>query len=144
LAEQNARDGMTINFFPKPGHVLICDFSDFEQPEINKIRPLIVVSPRLPHRSEIVTVVPISTSAPLHEFPFVVRLLKNYHPAEDDGHPSWAKCDMIMNIARRRLNGFKIGKRKWATPRASDDDLTAVRHGVIYGLGMGHLLVPKE
>lgn len=132
--------GMPISFFPRAGQILVCNYSDFKKPEINKIRPVIVVSPRLPHRSQIVTVVPISTTAPEHDLPFVVRLSKNYHPQEKDELPCWAKCDMIMNIARDRLDGFKIGRRKWETPEASAEDLTAVQHGMIHGLGMSHLL----
>lgn len=131
---------MSLQYFPRAGQILVCDFSGFQPPEMVKIRPIIVVSPRLPHRSEIVTVVPISTTAPTHGLPFVVRLSKNYHPEEDDNLPCWAKCDMIMNIGKWRLNGFKIGRRKWASPQATGDDLKAVKDGVLHGLGMSHLL----
>jgi uncharacterized protein YifN (PemK superfamily) len=105
-----------------------------------KVRPVIVISPRLPHRSEIVAVVPISTSPPNHQLPFVVRLSKNYHPMESDDLPCWAKCDMVMNIGRFRLDGFKVGRRKWETPAATGSDLEAVRRGVVHGLGLAHLL----
>ena len=131
---------MPISFYPRAGQILVCDFSGFKEPEMIKKRPVIIVSPKLPYRSEIVTVVPISTTAPIHDHDFVVRLSKNYHPNENDDLPCWAKCDMIMNIARWRLDGFKIGRRKWATPQASGDDLQAVRDGVIHGLGLDHLL----
>lgn len=109
-----------------------------------KIRPVIVISPKLPFRSEIVTVVPVSLTEPKHDLPFVVRLSKNYHPLEDDNLPCWAKCDMVMNIARWRLDGFKVGKRKWEFPQATGPDLAAVRSGVIHSLGMGHLLKTPE
>jgi uncharacterized protein YifN (PemK superfamily) len=122
----------------------VCDFSGFQPPEMVKPRPVIIVSPRLPHRSEIVTVVPLSTTAPAHTLPFVVRLSKNYHPLEDDALPVWAKCDMIMNIARSRLNGFKVGRRKWETPSASGSDLAAVRTGVLHALGFGALIKTGE
>jgi mRNA interferase MazF len=135
---------MAIQFFPRAGQILVCDFSGFQEPEMCKVRPIIVVSPRLPHRSEIVTVVPISTTAPKHDLPFVVKLSKNYHPEEADDFPCWAKCDMVMNIGRFRLNGFKIGRRRWETPQATGDDLEAVRQGVIHGLGMGALLPKGE
>lgn len=105
-----------------------------------KPRPIIVVSPKLPYRSEIVTVVPISTTPARHDYPFVVRLSKNYHPKERDDLPCWAKCDMVINIAKWRLNGFKVGRRKWVNPQATGDDLAAVRAGVLWGLGMGSLL----
>ena len=105
-----------------------------------KIRPVVIVSPRLPHRGEIVTVVPISTTAPRHQLPFVVRLSRNYRPDEPDNLPCWAKCDMVMNIARWRLDGFKVGRRQWKYPEAIGDDLAAVRRGVVHGLGLGTLL----
>ncbi|WP_367277337.1 type II toxin-antitoxin system PemK/MazF family toxin [uncultured Roseobacter sp.] len=129
-----------LSFHPRAGQVLICDFKGFVKPEMVKSRPVIVVSPRLPHRSEIVAVVPISLTAPVHGLPFCVKLSKNYHPDEDDGLPCWAKCDMLMNIGLWRLEGFKIGRRKWATPQASSGDLEAVRKGVLYGLGQGGLI----
>ena len=131
---------MPIQFYPRAGQILVCDFSGFLPPEMCKVRPVIVVSPRLPHRSEIVTVVPISTTAPTHDLPFVVNLSKNYHPGEADDLPCWAKCDMVMNIGSFRLDGFKVGRRRWENPQATGDDLEAVRQGVIHGLGMGALL----
>ena len=135
---------MPIQFYPRAGQILVCDFSGFLPPEMCKVRPVIVVSPRLPHRSEIVTVVPISTTAPTHDLPFVVNLSKNYHPGEADDLPCWAKCDMVMNIGRFRLDGFKVGRRRWENPQATGDDLEAVRQGVIHGLGMGALLKMGE
>lgn len=125
-----------LNFYPRAGQILVCRFDGFREPEMVKTRPIIVVSPKLPYRSDIVCVVPISTTAPMHDLPFVVRLSKNYHPKEPDDLPCWAKCDMIMNIGRWRLNGFKIDRRKYATPQASAEDLQAVREGVLYGLGL--------
>lgn len=101
-----------------------------------KVRPVMVVSPKLPNRSHIVAIVPISLTAPSHEHPYVVRLSKNYHPKEADDLPCWAKCDMIVNIGLYRLEGFKLDRRKWATPQASSEDLRAVRAGVLHGLGV--------
>lgn len=131
---------MAIGFYPRAGQLLMCDFTGFVAPEMVKPRPVVVVSPRLPYRSEIVAIVPISLTAPIHGEPFVVRLSKNYHPLESDLLPCWAKCDMLLNISRSRLDGFKVGRRKWETPQISGEDLKAVRHGVIHGLGMGTLI----
>ncbi len=127
---------MAINFHPRAGQILMCDFKGFVKPEMVKVRPVMVVSPRLPHRSSIATIVPISLTAPVHNEPYVVRLSKNYHPAESDDLACWAKCDMLMNIGLHRLQGFKLDRRKWATPQANAKDLHAVRIGVLYGLGM--------
>jgi mRNA interferase MazF len=113
----------------------MCDFKGFEVPEMVKVRPVMVISPRLPYRGEIVTVVPISLTAPQHSLPFNVRLSKNYHPDEADDLPCWAKCDMVMNLGRWRLDGFKVGRRTWVNPQATGEDLQAVRAGVLAGLG---------
>ncbi|MEX0582956.1 MAG: type II toxin-antitoxin system PemK/MazF family toxin [Sneathiella sp.] len=135
---------MPINFNPRAGQILVCDFSGFTPPEMNKVRPVIVISPRLPFRSQIATIVPISTTPPIRDLDYVVKLSKNYHPNSPDDLPCWAKCDMIMNISIQRLEGFKIGRRKWDTPHAKPEDLEAVRIGVIHGLGMKHLLNTLE
>ncbi len=87
---------------------------------------------------------PVSLTAPSKEYPFHVRLSKNYHPQEDDGLACWAKCDLLMNVSIARLNGFKIGRRKWAHPQISGNDLRAVRHGILHALGMGNLLNPDD
>ena len=130
---------MPISFFPRIGQVLVADFSDLKEPEMTKIRPVIIVSPRLPYRSDIVAVVPISLTAPKHDLPFCYRLSKNYHPAEMDDLPCWAKADMVTNIALRRLEGFKVGRRQWEYPNLSHDDLLGVRRAVLCGLGLDRL-----
>lgn len=98
---------MPIQFYPRAGQILLCDFSGFEPPEMVKKRPVVIISPRLPDRAEIVTVVPISTTPPRRPVPYAVALSRNYHPASDDAVPSWAKCDMVMNIGRHRLDGSR-------------------------------------
>ena len=121
------------------GQVLMADFSDLRQPEMTKVRPVIILSPRLPYRSELVTVVPISLTPPRHELPFCHLLSRNYHLGENQDKPSWAKADMVMTISLGRLNGFKIGKRRWAYPELSAEDLLEVRRAVLHGLRYGSL-----
>ena len=135
---------MPIQFYPRAGQILMCDFRGFVAPEMVKPRPVLIVSPRLPHRSEIVAIVPVSLTAPVHNEPFVVRLSKNSHPLEDDALPCWAKCDMRLNLSRSRLDGFKVGRRRWETPQIAGEDLARVRHGVLHGLGMGALITASR
>ncbi|MCB1368167.1 MAG: type II toxin-antitoxin system PemK/MazF family toxin [Rhodobacteraceae bacterium] len=130
---------MPISYHPRAGQILMCRFDGFKVPEMVKTRPVIVVSPRLPHRSEIVSIVPISLTAPKHDLPFNVRLSKNYHPLEEDDLPCWAKCDLLLNLGIWRLDGFKVGRRKWDSPQLTAEDLSDVKRGVLFGLGMGHL-----
>jgi len=101
-----------------------------------KPRPVIVVSPRLPHRQDIVAVVPISLTPPRHTLPYCFKLSKNYHPDESDDLPSWAKADMLLNLGTYRLSAFKIGRRKYAYPTLTPGDLAGVRNAILCGLGL--------
>ncbi|QPC44239.1 type II toxin-antitoxin system PemK/MazF family toxin [Kaustia mangrovi] len=127
---------MALNFFPRAGQIFMCDFSGFKAPEMIKTRPVIVISPKLPYRSEIAAIVPVSLTAPRHDLPFCYRLSKNYHPEEPDDQPCWAKADMIMNLGVYRLRAFKVGRRKYVYPTLELEDLAGVRRAVLSGLGL--------
>lgn len=130
---------MALTFYPRAGQVFMCDFLGFKEPEMVKPRPVIVVSPRLPHRSHIVALVPISLTEPRHNLPFCYRLSRNYHPQEPDHLPCWAKADMLLNLGIYRLTSFKIGRRRYVTPELTPEDLAGVRHAVLCGLGLDRL-----
>ena len=127
---------MGLKFYPRAGQIFVGDFRDLNAPEITKTRPVIVISPKLPYRSELVTIVPISTTPPRHDLPFVFRLSRNYTPWGDADAVSWAKCDLVMNVALTRLSAFKTGRRKYAYPTLSPEDLAGVRQAVLAGLGL--------
>jgi mRNA interferase MazF len=127
---------MPLLFHPRAGQVFVCDFNGFKEPEMVKPRPVIVVSPRLPYRSEIAAIVPISLTEPKHNLPFCYRLSKNYNPEEADDLPCWAKADMLLNIGTYRLSAFKVGRRKYAYPTLTPEDLAGVRHAILCGLGL--------
>lgn len=131
---------MSLTFYPRAGQVLMCNFSGFKVPEMIKIRPVVVISPRLPRRNEILSVVPISLTEPKPLMPYHVRLSKNYHPEEDDDLPCWAICDLVMNLGRYRMDGFKVGRRKYEYPQMTGEDLLLVRQAVAKGLNLDRLL----
>ena len=59
------RTRMPIIFHPNPGQILLCDFSDFKEPEmVKKNRPVIVLSSALKGRDKLLTIVPLSTVKP--------------------------------------------------------------------------------
>jgi mRNA interferase MazF len=124
-----------LPFHPHAGSVLVADFQGFSPPELTKKRPVIVISPKLPYRSGLVAVVPISTTAPRSNVPYVYRLSRNYAPWGDIETATWAKCDLVMNIGLGRLQSFKVDRRKFHTPRLSSEDLKGVRQAVLAGLG---------
>lgn len=122
-----------LQFHPKAGTVLICDFSGNIVPEIIKRRPVVVITPRLPLRDGLCTVVPLSTKAPDHPQPFHVRLETNYLPDQD--FDSWAKCDLVCSVSMKRLDRIKVGHRRYIAPGVSSSDLSAIRLGVLAALG---------
>jgi len=58
---------MAINEHPVSGTILMCNFAPgFQQPEMVKRRPVIVISPKISRRPNLCTVVALSTTAPSH------------------------------------------------------------------------------
>lgn len=136
---------------PKPGDVYVCNFSGYVQPEMVKMRRVVVISP--PNAgAPIALVVPVSTTPPAHILPIHVRL-----PGEPlyrcfTGAPEvWVKADLISHVRFARLDRVRIPvcdahgipvPRKYkyiATVRLSHEHLAAVRRAILHGLGLGRL-----
>jgi len=112
----------------------MCDFDGFKEPEMVKIRPVVVLA-RNKRNSRLVTVVPLSTTAP--------AVLEDHHhelstnPLPDKPHVScWAKCDMVITVSLHRLDRYKIGRRDYIVPQVSESDFIAIRLGVISALSL--------
>jgi uncharacterized protein YifN (PemK superfamily) len=107
-----------------------------------KARPVVVVSPRLPHRDGLCTVVPLSSDPGQHEVPYVVRLELNPPLPEPFTYSVvWAKCDMVATVGFARLDMFRTerdqyGKRRYLRPALDADALFRVRNGVLRALGL--------
>ena len=135
---------MALMFPVAPGTILRCDYSrgGFQEPEMVKARPAIVISLRLPYRDNLCTLVPISGSHSGRELPYVVRL--EFDPPLPDPYPyevAWAKCDMIATVGFQRLDLFRTrrdqtGKRKYLHPKLSVEDFARVQRGVLNALGL--------
>lgn len=138
---------MALTYPVGPGTILRCDYSrgGFQEPEMVKARPAVVLSPRLPHRDGLCTVVPLSCSEPERAVSYVVRLELNPPPPEPYGERVvWAKCDMLATVSFKRLDLFRTGrdfegKRKYLTLKLPPADFARVRAGVLFALGMGDL-----
>jgi uncharacterized protein YifN (PemK superfamily) len=124
-----------IQFHPRKGTVLICDFKGHEVPEIVKKRPVVVITPRLPYRDNLATVVPLSTTPPEHDVPYVVKL-KGYYGNDPLKPQQYAKCDLVCAVSFKRLDRVKVGFRKFISPELSNEDLDAVLNGVRSALGL--------
>ena len=135
---------MALTFHPHAGLILLCDFSQgFKEPEMVKNRPVIVLS----QRSQLVTIVPLSTKIP--------KLVKDFHYCLPKEHlpqlgrfqkdETWVKGDMLYTVGFHRLNLIRLGKRKtdgkriYFTRSLPLDVLKTVRGCVLHGLNIGGL-----
>ncbi len=142
---------MALKFHPKAGTILICDFSGgFQPPEMVKRRPVIVISPKLKHRNNLATVVPLSTTGPNPVCPFHCTItLKTPLPKPFDSPTMWVKGDMLQTVAFSRLDlpgpfvtDPSIGKRNYLTICLEPTQLRSVYECVLHGIGLGDLTFP--
>jgi uncharacterized protein YifN (PemK superfamily) len=129
---------MSIRFHPKKGAILICDYDlgGFILPEMQKRRPVVVVSPRLHGRDQLCSVVPLSTTGPTRNVGFVVKIDFDHPlPKPFDFPIAWAKCDMISTVCFKRLEFFRsgrdqYGKRKYFEPNIGEGNLIRIKEGM--------------
>ncbi|MBV9520992.1 MAG: type II toxin-antitoxin system PemK/MazF family toxin [Hyphomicrobiales bacterium] len=141
---------MPLKFHPEPGTILVCDFTGLREPEMTKTRPVVVISPRLKRRNDLLAIVPLSTTPPRAVTSYQCELtLDPPLPRPFDSPSMWVKADMIYTVAFHRLELIRTerdhtGKRKYLTRRIPDNDLRRVRHCVLAGLGWpAHGLIDK-
>ena len=140
---------MAIRFPVGPGTILLCDYSlgGFREPEMVKRRPALVVSPRLPYRDGLCTVVPLSGTPPARDVAYVVKLaLLEPLPEPFEQRYWWAKCDMIATVGFSRLDLFRTGrdqsgKRKYLHPVLPKSDMERVICGILAALGVDRLTI---
>ena len=135
---------MPIQYHPKPGQVFWCDFRGNIWPEIDKKRPVVIFTPKYSQRTDLVAVVPLSTTAPPTICDFHCLLEKHPFPASaKKDEKSWAKCDLIQTVTFTRLTGYweevVDGKRKYLDCRISDADMLKIKKAVLHGLGLSGL-----
>ena len=127
---------MPLRYQPKEGSVLICDFRGYEIPEMDKVRPVVVIRK---HRTNslLVTVVPLSTTAPDCLLGHHLELASHLQ----GGSPTcWAKCDMIATVSLSRLDRIKCrdrqGKRIYLISHLATDEFHAIKTAVRRALGL--------
>jgi uncharacterized protein YifN (PemK superfamily) len=100
-----------------------------------KTRASIVVSPRAVGHPQLVTLVPLSNTAPEPIRAFHCEIPPMFLPKfmQSTGGARWAKCDMLYTMSLDRLElpqtsrDRKTGKRQYETPRLDLDHLRRVR-----------------
>ncbi|MBK1624547.1 type II toxin-antitoxin system PemK/MazF family toxin [Afifella marina] len=103
---------MGILRHPQIGTILRVDLNEgFRVPEMRKRRPAIVVSPPLPGREQLCTIVPLSTTRPRTLQPYNCILELDPPLPFPYAQPTmWVKADMIICVAFHRLKLLDRGK----------------------------------
>jgi uncharacterized protein YifN (PemK superfamily) len=118
-----------LSFVPAPGSIVICDFEGYVQPEMVKVRRVVVVSPMRAFKyltDATVIVVPLSEVEPRPTLPWHHRI----PPGRYAGlRTCWVKGDLIAHVGLGRLDRILHG-RNWIIPILQVDDLFAVRSAV--------------
>jgi len=126
---------MAFSYQPKPSKILMCDFRGYIIPEINKIRPVVIISAH-PYNKKLVTVIPLSTTEPLpllnHHYEFISPL--------DPQKKCWAKCDLVYSISIERLKRCTIKDERGFSQhttnlKLSDYDYRNIRQCIANYLG---------
>ena len=138
---------MTLTFQPKPRSIVMCDFKGFIEPEIIKKRPVVVIAAHK-RNSKLVTVVPLSTTAPNLVEAHHYRLKQNPLP-DSPSIVVWAKCDMLAVVSIERLDQIRTargpdGKRQYLKIQIGQEQFDAIRRGVISALGLASLFEPPQ
>jgi uncharacterized protein YifN (PemK superfamily) len=116
----------------------MCDFKGYVVPEMVKIRPVVVVARNRKNR-KLVTVVPLSTTAP-------DALEDHHHELGANPLPGreritcWAKCDMLATVSVDRLDRYKVGRGQFVTPSLPQADFDAICRAVVNALGLAALI----
>ena len=86
--------------------MVYCDYKGFIVPEIIKKRPVVVIEKNR-QNSKLVTVVPLSMTAPLPLQDYHVEMEIEFCSLHLGGEQSWVKCDLINTVSLNRLNLVK-------------------------------------
>jgi uncharacterized protein YifN (PemK superfamily) len=106
-------------------------------PEMVKVRPVVVVSPRFRNRPGLCTVIPLSSAEPKPMEQYHHRLSDQAYPLARG--PMWAKCDMLATVSLARLDRIKTqvaGKRGYIVFQMPIADMRAIQACMRHALGL--------
>ena len=133
---------MTVVRHPAPGTIVRVDLSEgFRPPEMVKRRPAIVLSPPIPGRASLCTIVPLSTTAPVPALAHHLQL--SFDPPLPHPYTSplmWVKGDIVLTVAFHRLrllfSHSEDGQCVYDLRCLDDRSMESVRACVRAGLGL--------
>jgi len=133
---------MTVVIHPAPGTIVRVDLSEgFRTPEMGKRRPAIILSPPVPGRALMCTIVPLSTTRPRPELPHHMRI--GFDPSLPHPYQSpeaWVKGDIVLTVAFHRLRllfaRWSAGQRVHDVRVLDHETFARVQQCVRAGLGL--------
>jgi uncharacterized protein YifN (PemK superfamily) len=132
-----------LSFVPAPGSIVICNFEGYVQPEMVKIRRVVVISPMRTFKyvtDATVIVVPLSEVEPWPTLPWHHRIPSGRYAGL---RTCWVKGDLIAHVGLVRLDRVLHG-RVWIVPILHADDLFAVRSAVANAIGIHLDIMPAR
>jgi mRNA interferase MazF len=137
---------MAIVFHPARGSVVTVNFEKgFKNPEMDKTRLAIVLSPAIKARVKLVTVVPLSLTAPEKILPFHKQIDIPFELPRPWGNQArWIKGDMINAVGFHRVDLLRLGKdregkRIYQTSVLEEEMFNIVKRCVLHGIGLSTL-----
>ena len=141
---------MAITFHPRVGQILLCDFSQgFKEPEMVKShRPVVILTPPIVGRAELVTVLALSTKEPDRIMPFHYMIPSSSMPqlGRFQENDTWVKGDMIYTAGFHRLDlirlgkkDIKTGKRLYFQQKLGREQMKEIYKCALHGLNLGDL-----
>ena len=122
---------MAIDFHPRPGMVLICNFeTGFVPPEMVKPRRVVIVSRGEHNKYGLCTVLPFSTTPPITEQRFHVKFDPGTYPFLHQTLPCSAKCNMINTLSTSRLDRIRV-RGRYMSPSLESDDLAKIYEAML-------------
>ena len=125
-----------------PGTIVRVDLNEgFRPPEMVKRRPALVLSPPIPGRGFMCSIVPLSTTAPNPVLPHHMRL--TFDPPLPFPYTTptmWLKGDIVLTVAfhslRLLFSGWNQGQRVYDVRVVEPEILEEVKACVRSGLGL--------
>lgn len=133
---------MTVVAHPVPGTIVRVDLSQgFRKPEIGKRRPAIVLSPPIPGREFMCSIVPLSTKKPKIQLPHHMEVTFDpVLPWPYQEPTMWVKGDIVLTVAFHRLrllfSEWNHGQRVYDVRILEPEVFQRVKGCVRAGLGL--------
>jgi len=139
-------ENMAIREHPPQGSVITVNYDKgFKNPEMDKLRLAVVLSPNIKARVKLVTVVPLSLTAPQKVLPFHKQIDIPFDLPREWGKANrWIKGDMVNAVGFHRVDFLRLGKthlgkRIYQFNVLPEEMLRDVRRCVLHGMGLSAL-----